>query len=626
MNRQERRRLGRDPLTKGQDPGFSALVAAALDHHSRGNLPEAVSLYEQVLKIDPNLPELNTNLALACYNLGNAAARVGDLTGAVSRYRRSLSAIPDFAEAHANLVRVLLARNLTDDALRAAIKGSQQSQSPQLRRLLVRCAGDASLEPEGLRDALIRAFSEGWARPFEIARAAAPLLRRDLKTASLSSLGDSRLLHAHLVSAPITDKDLENKLISLRSQLTLSGGGSLALACSMASQCFSNEHIWPATADEAATVATIKAEIEHPSGEWMVNFGKIAVLAMYLPLYAIPGSERLLSLEMPDCLRQLVHREISEVIEERRYRQEIIRLGSISDATSLAVQEQYEANPYPRWIVPDQVEATTPAAFLQRAFPGSRVVAPASGATAILIAGCGTGQHSITTARRFPDASVTALDLSSASLAYALRKSHELGLDRIAYRQADILGLSSWSERFDIIEASGVLHHLRNPLDGWAVLAGLLKPNGLMRLGLYSKRGRRHVVAARALIERAGFPADAEGIRAARDALKSLSADDVASGVTLSPDFYTLSSCRDLLFHVQEHLTSLPEIGLALDQLQLRLIGFDVSDKTRQQYRGCFPMDTRETNLEFWDQFEADNPATFTGMYQFWVERIPENS
>ncbi|MGI4944550.1 MAG: methyltransferase domain-containing protein, partial [Janthinobacterium lividum] len=542
-----------------------------MDYHGRGHLSEAVSLYEQILKIDPDLPDLKTNLALACYNLGNAAARVGDLTGATSRYQRSISAAPDFAEAHANLVRVLLARNLTDDALRAAISGSQQSRSPQLRRLLVRCAGDASTDLQGLREAVSLAFSEGWARPSEIARAAAPLLRRDLKTASLSSLSDNQLLHAHLVSAPITDQELENKLIAMRSQLTLAGGGSLALICSVASQCFINEYIWPITADEAATVADLRAEIENPAGERRDGFSKIAVLAMYLPLHKRPDSERLQTLEMPDCLRQLVHREVSEVIEERRYRHEVVRLGSISDVTSLAVQEQYEANPYPRWIVPDQVEATTPAAFLQRAFPGGRVVAPASGTTAILIAGCGTGQHSITTARRFPDACVTALDLSSASLAYALRKSHELGLDRITYRQADILGLSGWPERFDIIEASGVMHHLRHPLDGWAVLAGLLKPNGLMRVGLYSERGRRHVVAARALIERAQFRADAEGIRAARDALKSLSADDIASGVTFSPDFYTQSSCRDLLFHVQEHLTSLPEIGLALAQLQLRL-------------------------------------------------------
>ncbi len=582
-------------------------------------------MYEQILKIDHGLPELRANLARACYNLGNAAARGGDLTGAVARYRRSISVAPDFAEAHANLVRILLARNLTDDALRAAIRGGQQSHSLELRRLLVRCAAEASTEPEGLRDALIRAFSEGWARPFEIARAAAPLLRRDLETASLGGLSENRLLHAHLVSAPMTDKELENKLIALRSQLNLSGGGSLALTCSVAAQCFINEYIWPATADEAATVTNIKAEIEHPAGEWMDDFGKVAVLAMYIPLHRISGIERLQTLEMPDCLRQLVHREVAEVIEERRYRQEIVRLGSISDATSLAVQEQYEENPYPRWIVPDQVEATTPAAFLQRAFPGGRVVPPARGTTAILIAGCGTGQHSITTARRFPDACVTALDLSSASLAYALRKSHELGLDRIAYRQADILGLSGWPERFDIIEASGVLHHLRNPLDGWAVLSGLLKPDGLMRVGLYSKRGRSHVVAARALIESAGFRADAEGIRAARGALKSLSADDVASGVTLGPDFYTLSSCRDLLFHVQEHLTSLPDIGVALGRLQLRLIGFDVSDKTRQQYRSRFPGDTRETNLEYWDQFEADNPTTFTGMYQFWVEKMSNN-
>ena len=50
-------------------------------------------------------------------------------------------------------------------------------------------------------------------------------------------------------------------------------------------------------------------------------------------------------------------------------------------------------------------------------------------APAILIAGCGTGQHSIGTASRFSGCHVTAVDLSLASLAYAQRKTTEIGFD-----------------------------------------------------------------------------------------------------------------------------------------------------------------------------------------------------
>ena len=84
----------------------------------------------------------------------------------------------------------------------------------------------------------------------------------------------------------------------------------------------------------------------------------------------------------------------------------------------------------------------------------------------VLVAGCGTGQHSIETAQRFSGAKVLAVDLSLASLGYAKRKTHELGLANVDYAQADILELGKLDRRFDLIEAMGVLHHLREPWHG----------------------------------------------------------------------------------------------------------------------------------------------------------------
>ena len=103
------------------------------------------------------------------------------------------------------------------------------------------------------------------------------------------------------------------------------------------------------------------------------------------------------------------------------------------------------------------------------------------------------GQHSILTSSRFKNCKVTAIDLSRKSLAYAKRKTDELGIKNIEYYQADILDLKNTFSDFDIIESAGVLHHLEDPISGWNSLNSLLKPGGIMKIGLYSKLAREHI-------------------------------------------------------------------------------------------------------------------------------------
>ena len=50
---------------------------------------------------------------------------------------------------------------------------------------------------------------------------------------------------------------------------------------------------------------------------------------------------------------------------------------------------------------------------------------------------------------------------------------------------------------FDIIESVGVLHHMEDPIEGWRSLVDVLKPSGLMKIGLYSNLARRHIDDAR---------------------------------------------------------------------------------------------------------------------------------
>ena len=79
---------------------------------------------------------------------------------------------------------------------------------------------------------------------------------------------------------------------------------------------------------------------------------------------------------------------------------------------------------------------------------------------------------------------------------------------------------------------------------------------------------------------------------------------------------------RDLLFHVQEHVLNLPQIARFLLDNGLQFLGFKLSPYVLQRYRRQFPEDSAMVDLDLWDRFEADNPRTFIGMYQFWIQKI----
>ena len=403
-------------------------------------------------------------------------------------------------------------------------------------------------------------------------------LVRPISSAALSRAGnplEEPLLLRLMQDTVIRDPALEDAIVAARRNPAT----SLEALVAVAHQCFNAEYVF------------------EDDGFVPVQGGdprSCARYAAYKPL------------RTPDLApASLVRRQIEEPAEEARLRATIPSIGTLASEVSAKVRAQYEENPYPRWVrVPAQPVA-------------------AEGPRRLLIAGCGTGQHAIATARHLPNARVLAIDLSLASLAYAKRKSLELGVTNIEYRQGDLLALGSLAERFEQIESSGVLHHLEDPYEGWRVLAGLLAPGGRMRVGLYSERGRRHVVRARELIAKEGFEPTPAGIRAARAAIRARSADELFARFLKSEDFYSMSGCRDLLFHVQEHRFSLPQIADMIRRLGLEFAGFEFADAgiSAARYRERFPGDPSMLNLENWDRLEGDHPDTFARMYQFWVRR-----
>jgi SAM-dependent methyltransferase len=100
--------------------------------------------------------------------------------------------------------------------------------------------------------------------------------------------------------------------------------------------------------------------------------------------------------------------------------------------------------------------------------PGSRV----------LEAGCGVGAQTITLSRNSPEALITSVDISAASVAEARQRASSAGLKNVRFEQADIFNLPYQPESFDHVFVCFVLEHLSRPTEALNILKGMIVPGG----------------------------------------------------------------------------------------------------------------------------------------------------
>ena len=567
-------------------------------------------------------------------------------------YRRLLAIRPDDVLALNNFAALRMVLGDFAMAMNLIARSLSIQETPKAKRLFaavarqLRWTGDGG----GIRQVMTRALSEPWTRPAKLAPAASEIIKLHPVTGSmiaraaaawprllpatelygadgLSALAADTLLQALLCATPNCDIGLENFLTNTR-RLLLAAAQSgedqpqaLAFHAALARQCFINEYVFALSEDEAREAEILRGQVAGAleTGAPLSPLA-VAALASYFPLHAVPQASRLLARQWPEPILVLLTQQIREPEEERQLAGALTALTGIDDDVSRIVQAQYEENPYPRWLTSAPPEERVPLFFeLSQKFAIPFARPNHTGHDDILVAGCGTGQNAIEWALKYAGAELLAVDLSRASLGYAARKARELQLGAITFAQADILEMGSLVRRFDAIECAGVLHHLADPWSGWKSLLALLKPGGFMFLGLYSRTGRANIAKARDRIADTGYPASASGIRHCRQALLARQADFEAT--VTSEDFFSVSACRDLIFHVQEQGTGLDEIAAFLTENGLALLGFELEGPVRQAYLARHPGDPQTTDLKKWQHFEAENPDIFAGMYQFWVQK-----
>ena len=119
-----------------------------------------------------------------------------------------------------------------------------------------------------------------------------------------------------------------------------------------------------------------------------------------------------------------------------------------------------------------------------------------------------------------------------------------------------------------------------NPTAGWKVLTDCLKPSGLMKIGSYIELARQHIVKMRQEISKAGIGSSDVAMKSFRN---SIMKSDMVHHKLIKTfgDFYSLSSLKDLLFHVQEHRFTIPQLKEYVDKLGLKFCGFETSNVSR---------------------------------------------
>lgn len=530
---------------------------------------------------------------------------------AAAAYRRLLALSPAHAEAYNNLGRVLQAQGRPKEA--AAAYAQALRLMPQLFDQYAGICGTLVALQPALGEAL-RKTAAAWPQRLG--------LDALFGASEFATLAGDPLLQCLLEGTPVRDVALERLLTMLRAALLAQAtAGSnadddtLALAGALARQCFINDYVFDVSPQEDAQRVGLKAQAHS-----RLTPLQLAALAMYEPLGMLEDAQTLLSTAWPAPVEAVLTQQIREPAAERALRETMPALTAIDDATSQRVRAQYEENPYPRWVYPPgEVAPVALDDYLRTQFPA--VPFATVGKTEdldILVAGCGTGWQAISIAQKYRGARLLAIDLSLSSLAFAKRSTPPAVAGRIDYAQADILKLGALGRRFDVVEASGVLHHMGDLFAGWRVLISLLRPNGLMHIGLYSEAARRDVVAARTFIADGGYRATPEDIRRCRQDLIATPLRSLARFA----DFYSTSECRDLLFHTQEARVTIPQIKSFLSENDLRFTGFEFEAGTQQRLRAHFAQSGWSlTDLDRWHALEADEPALFAGMYQFWVQK-----
>ena len=201
----------------------------------------------------------------------------------------------------------------------------------------------------------------------------------------------------------------------------------------------------------------------------------------------------------------------------------------------------YSQSPFPAYPAGESLSALR--ARAARSEFARSLDAAIPGDATVLEMGCGTGQLSLFLASA--DRRVIGADLTRASLELGHLAAQRFGVTAVRFVETDLHSPGLRPEAFDVVVCSGVLHHTPDPSAAFAAVARLVRPGGVLVVGLYNALARLPLRARRLVARLTGY--------------RYIPGDPVLRDRLAEPERRE-AWLRDQYRHVEEHRHTLGEV------------------------------------------------------------------
>jgi len=365
----------------------------------------------------------------------------------------------------------------------------------------------------------------------------------------------------------------------------------------------------------------LKAKLSTPSGHQNTTPDGLLcalVLAAYLPPAEWPlAVEKALLHGMQGTHSHIITHLYKIIVQNEKVERQLAReMGWVENLkcaginnVTCQVSSQYGESPFPKW---DEVFTVGQ----------SIVIIPSPGVNAthprVLAAGAGTGRVAFQYAHGYGEQSdVTAIDISPRSLAFGKREALEKNITNIRWKVRSILDLNPKEDgMYDVIQCTGVLHHLEHPEKGFEALNRVLKPGGSIQFAVYSEKARQSVVAVRKWVKKMDWRRDRiADLRALR---RTAGGEPGLRSLYQTHSFYRRSQLVDLCFHAMEHRYNYLQLYEQLQAVDWKVLANIYPRQHPQettQFKMMFPSNDTDLDLRNWHQFELKHGAPTLRMY-----------
>ena len=192
----------------------------------------------------------------------------------------------------------------------------------------------------------------------------------------------------------------------------------------------------------------------------------------------------------------------------------------------------------------------------------------------ILVVGCGPNQAA-NIAYRNPKAQVLGVDVSAAALNHELLLKGKYALDNLDVQAIAIDRLDELDQEFDLIVATGVVHHLADPVAALAQISRRLAPHGVLCVMVYGRYFRAGVYMLQELFRRIGLTQSPEDVAVVRQTLTHIQPDHlVRNYMRAVQDLGSDAGIVDTFLHTSDQAFTVEGCLDLVEQAGLRFQGW----------------------------------------------------